>query len=116
WAYVFIDFITEGSGPSAWIALLAGIVNIARMSGWLSFRTLGHPILWVLHLAYFWIGIGFIVIFLSDVFSLLPRSVAIHAFTAGAMGILIIGMISRVSLGHTGRPLKLAGGFVLSYW
>lgn len=116
WIYVLLDFLTEGASPTAWVALIAGILNIIRMSGWMTFKTKNIPILWVLHLAYLWIGVGFIIVFLSELFSLLPRSVAIHSFTAGAMGILIIGMISRVSLGHTGRPLRLAKGFVIAYW
>jgi len=114
WAYVILDF-TRFSMLTAWVALAAGVFNLMRLSGWDSLETRKTPLLWVLHLGYLWIGVGFLLIFLSDVLGLLPRSVAIHAFTAGAMGTFILGMMSRVSLGHSGRPLKLAKGFVVAY-
>lgn len=115
-AFIFLDFIEEDVGYAAWVALVAFIFNLIRMLGWKSWQLKGNPLVWILHLGYFWIVSGFLLIFLSDKFALLPRSVAIHAFTAGAMGTFIIGMMSRVSLGHSGRPLKLAKGFVLSYY
>ena len=114
WVYIFFDF-TNYSTLTGWAALVAGILNFSRLTGWKSWKTIGNPLVWILHLGYFWIAAGFILIFLSEITDLLPRSVAIHAFTAGAMGTFIIGMMSRVSLGHTGRPLKLAKGMVVSY-
>jgi uncharacterized protein involved in response to NO len=114
-AFIFLDLIEKESSYSAWTALCAFALNLARMLGWKSWKLKGSPLLWILHLGYLWIVIGFLLVFLSDKFALLPRSVAIHAFTAGAMGTFIIGMMSRVSLGHTGRPLKLSKGFVISY-
>lgn len=115
WIFVFMDF-TGQTLATAWIALIAGVLNWLRLSGWGTLRTLKNPLLWILHLGYFWIGAGFILIFISEILGFLPRSVAIHAFTAGAMGTFIIGMMSRVSLGHSGRPLKLKKGFVVSYY
>lgn len=113
--FVLLDFFQQEGSYTGWVALLAAAINFIRMLGWRSWKLNGNPLLWILHLGYFWIVIGFLLVFLSDIFSLLPRSVAIHAFTAGAMGIFILGMMSRVSLGHSGRPLKLAKGFVFSY-
>lgn len=115
WAFVIMDFSNQ-TIITAYIALAAGILNLLRLSGWGTISTLKNPLLWILHLGYFWIGAGFILIFLSDILGLLPRTVAIHAFTAGAMGTFILGMMSRVSLGHSGRPLKLRKGFVISYY
>lgn len=116
WLFVLLDFLEEGTGISAWVSLAAGILNFVRLSGWGWQKTQGTPLLWVLHLGYLWICLGFVLVFLSDYFGLLPRSVSIHAFTAGAMGTFIIGMISRVSLGHTGRVMQLPRGFVVAYY
>lgn len=115
WLFILLDFIKPQSSLTGGVALFAGIVNLVRIIGWQSWKTLKNPLLWILHLGYLWIVAGFFLISLSDLIGTLPRSVAIHAFTAGAMGTFIIGMISRVSLGHTGRPLILPRGFVLSY-
>lgn len=115
-AFILLDFIEQEVGYAAWAALLAFVFNLIRLLGWKSWQLKGNPLVWILHVGYFWIVTGFFLIFLSDKFELLPRSVAIHAFTAGAMGTFIIGMMSRVSLGHSGRPMKLAKGFVFSYF
>lgn len=114
-SYILLDFIEQETHYAAWVALIACVFNFIRLLGWQSWKTRSNPLLWILHLGYLWVVVGFLLVFLSDIFELLPRSVAIHAFTAGAMGTFIIGMMSRVSLGHTGRPLKLAKGFVVSY-
>ena len=114
WSYILLDFL-ELPILKGWVAALCGVLSLVRISGWSSFKTLSHPLVWILHLGYLWIAIGFILVFISEIMGALPLSVAIHSFTAGAMGTFIIGMMSRVSLGHTGRPLKLEKGFVASY-
>lgn len=113
--YIFFDFIEKNEMYSGQMALVAAAFNFVRLLGWKPWKTLKYPILWILHVGYFWIVLGFVLIFLSATMDVLPRSVSLHAFTAGAMGTFIIGMMSRVSLGHTGRPLRLAKGFILSY-
>lgn len=113
--FILLDFLDLGTVYTAWAALLAGVLNLVRLLGWKSWQLKGNPLVWILHLGYFWIVIGFFLVFISDLFELMPRSIALHCFTAGAMGTFIIGMMSRVSLGHTGRPLILPPGFVISY-
>jgi uncharacterized protein involved in response to NO len=114
WLYVLLDFSNLPTLTGI-VAGVCGILSLIRLSGWRGLKTLSNPLLWILHLGYLWIAVGFILVFLSDVLGILPRSAAIHAFTAGAMGTFIIGMMSRVSLGHTGRALKLKKWFVASY-
>lgn len=113
--FIFLDFVKNESVYTAWIALAAGFLNLIRLIGWKSWKTFSNPLLWILHLGYLWVVVGFILIFCSDFLALLPRSVAIHAFTAGAMGTFILGMMSRIVLGHSGRQLKLAKGFTSAY-
>lgn len=87
------------------LALVAGGANLARVVGWNTRATLGNPLLWVLHLGYLWIGLGLVLIGLSAWVPALGGSAPTHALTVGALGTLVIGMMARVSLGHTGRPL-----------
>ena len=98
-------------GAGAWagaVSLVAAALQAVRLGGWNPLATRGHPILWVLHLAYLWIPLGLALIALTQ-FGVLPRSAGIHALAIGATGGLIIGMITRTALGHTGRML-IAGG------
>jgi uncharacterized protein involved in response to NO len=87
---------------------LAAAANAARMLGWASLATLREPLLWILHAGYAWIVVGFA---LSAAAAAAPGVVAptaaLHAFTTGAIGTYVLGMTSRVALGHTGRALVL---------
>jgi uncharacterized protein involved in response to NO len=88
-------------------ALAAGITGLARMYRWGTWKAFKQPLLWILHLAYLWILIGFFLHFFAHQLQWFPASISIHAFAMGGMGCFILGMISRVALGHTGRPLLL---------
>ncbi|MCC6807474.1 MAG: NnrS family protein [Deltaproteobacteria bacterium] len=97
--------------------LFAGLVQAMRLAGWASFRTTRAPILWVLHKGYAWLALGLVLRGLSLLGVPLPEPSAIHVLTTGAIGTLILGMMSRVALGHTGRPMiapaSVVVGFVL---
>ncbi|WP_020565112.1 NnrS family protein [Methylosarcina fibrata] len=97
-------------------ALLATVINIARVAGWYVQRIWYVPLLWVLYIGYGWIILGFALTALSA-YSLIQPSLAMHAFTLGGIGVLTLGMMARVALGHTGRALRasnaIAIGFVL---
>lgn len=98
------------------IALAAGIINSLRMRGWGSFATLRHPILWILHVGYAWLAAGLILRGVAELTDLIPLDAGIHALTLGAIGSMIIGMMSRVALGHTGRSISPAPLTVAAYW
>lgn len=94
-------------GAGMWagaVSLVAALLQALRLGGWNPWATRGAPLLWVLHLAYLWIPLGLALIALTQ-FGVLPRSAGIHALAIGATGGLIIGMITRTALGHTGRML-----------
>lgn len=94
--------------PSPLAASLAGaaaLVHAVRLAGWYTPRYWRVPLLWILHLGYGWIAVGFALTALTTT-GQIPASLATHAFTAGAMGSLTLGMMARVALGHTGRPLE----------
>ena len=89
-----------------WASLAAGAAALARLARWRGMATLREPLLWVLHLGYAWVAIGFIL--LAGVVPGLPASGALHALTGGAVGTMILAVMTRASLGHTGR--RLAAG------
>ena len=91
--------------PLGVLALATALVQAVRMAGWKPLCTLRNPLLWILHLSYAWIPAGFAVLALAC-FGMAPHSAAVHLLAVGAMGGLIIGMITRTTLGHTGRMLK----------
>jgi len=87
------------------LALFASLAVAARMSGWQTRHTLRDPLLWSLHLGYAWVAIGLAAIALADLTGEIAWSVGLHAETTGAIGTMVLAVTTRVSLGHTGRPL-----------
>ena len=99
------------------LALLAGVCAIAHLTRWAlwqPWKTLRTPLVWVLHVAYFWIPVHLALRALGEI-GLVAPSIAIHALTVGAIGGLIIGMMTRTALGHTGRLLKASRADVACY-
>jgi uncharacterized protein involved in response to NO len=103
---------TAASGAVAGIAALA--VGV-RMSGWQTLRTRYDPLLWSLHLGYAWVAIGLFAIALSDLTGAIPWSVGLHAETTGAIGTMVLAVMTRVVLGHTGRPLAAPRAATIAY-
>lgn len=93
---------TQGA---AGIALLIALLQIARVAGWFHRGALRIPVLLVLYGGYFWLIVGLLLKGLAG-FGLVSTSLAIHAFTVGALGLFTLGMMARVSLGHTGRAMR----------
>ncbi len=96
------------AGVVAAACFVGAALQAARLAGWNPWATRRVPILWVLHLSYAWIPAGLVLLALGAL-GIVPESAAVHALTLGAIGGLIIGMITRTALGHTGRPLKAEG-------
>jgi uncharacterized protein involved in response to NO len=85
------------------------------MAGWQMRFALGDPLLAALHSGHAWVVAGFAAIALSDFGAPLPLTVALHALTAGAVGVMILAVMTRVALGHTGRPLVAPGSARIAY-
>ncbi|MCY1263533.1 NnrS protein [compost metagenome] len=91
------------------LALLFGVLAVGhciRLARWWDRDLWRVPLLWSLHLAYFWIAVAFAGMALFHLGLGFSSSLALHALTVGGIGGLILAMIARVSLGHTGRPLQ----------
>ena len=90
----------------AYILILAGTLHLWRLSFWKTSKTINIPLLWSLHLSYLFMGFGMMLLGLSYFTLHLSFSDALHMITIGAIGLMIFAMMSRVSLGHTGRALN----------
>ena len=97
------------ASPFNWLngslLLAMAVVQTIRLRGWYDHRIWGTPILWVLHTGYMWLVLGLYLYGLSEL-GLVQRSPAIHALTVGGIGVFTLGMMARVSLGHTGRTMQ----------
>lgn len=102
---MLLDALQPQSRTAAAFAGVAFPLLLWRQSGWAFRATRGRPMLWILHLGHAWIAFGFACLALSDGFGVGIGAAALHAFTAGAMGTLILGVMPRVSLGHSGREI-----------
>ncbi|NOT84161.1 MAG: NnrS family protein [Methylococcaceae bacterium] len=112
---VFCLQLIDVSGT--WLALAAiaaAVLNGLRMSGWYTQRIWYVPLLWILYTGYAWIIIGFVLTALAA-YNLVAGDLALHAFTLGGIGVLTLGMMARVALGHTGRALKASNTIAIAF-
>lgn len=109
-----IDFITSVPWLIGVMALLAGTLNALRLIGWSGWRTAREPLVWILHLGYGWIVVG-LLLKSAAAFNLVAPTAWQHALGTGAMATLILGVMTRVALGHTGRALSLPPFGVVIY-
>jgi uncharacterized protein involved in response to NO len=102
-----IEIVVPSEYVMAVAAGIAALLVLGRSVYWGFQKTLGKPILWILHLGHAWIWLGLFLKAASAAGMPIQSSVATHALTAGAIGTLTLGMMARVTLGHTGRPLQV---------
>lgn len=113
-AFIFLIFDVSGL-VLAITSIAALLINIVRVWGWYDRRIWYVPLLWVLYVGYGWVILGFALLSLSA-YSLISPSLALHAFTVGGIGVMTLGMMARVALGHTGRALKASNLIALAFF
>jgi uncharacterized protein involved in response to NO len=91
--------------PAGLLLLLGAALTFARFLGWKGWTTLDEPLLWILHAGYLWMIVGAALLGLAVIAPVIPESAAVHALTAGAIGTMVLAVMTRVCRGHTGRPL-----------
>lgn len=99
---------------TAVLALGAAAAHALRLAGWMPWRTWRNPLLWIMHVSYAWIPLGFLALALAQ-YGIVTQSAAVHLLTVGSMAGLVIGMMTRTALGHTGRPLKAGRAEICMY-
>lgn len=109
-------WVADGDGIAAGGGFaLAGILHLARLSRWRGWQTTGESLVTILHVGYFWVGIGLVLLGLSMLVDTVPRTAALHVLTLGAMGTMILAVMTRAILGHTGRALTAGCGTLTIY-
>jgi uncharacterized protein involved in response to NO len=99
WAFLPASRLAGG------LLLLAALLNLWRLARWRGWATAAEPLLAILHVGYAWVALGAALLGASLLSNLMPEAAAIHAFTAGAIGTMVLAVMTRISRGHTGRPL-----------
>lgn len=104
------------AGPTAALALASGAVNLWRLHRWAGIRTIREPLVLVLHVGFVFVPVGYLLVALGILWPAhVPPSGALHAWTAGAIGMMTLAVMTRASLGHTGRPLMATPGITAIY-
>ncbi len=108
-------FVELPSVVVATIFFCASAIHAVRAFRWRIWVTFKTPLVWSLHLSYWCIVIGLLMFGLSEITTIVSHSQAIHALTVGAMASMILSMISRVSLGHTGRIIIVGKTMIVAF-
>ncbi|NMT62149.1 NnrS family protein [Marinobacter orientalis] len=120
-AALFSMILLMASLVSGWqtvtaiLAITAAVLMLVRLAGWKGWLFRKEPLLWVLHLSILWVPVALLLL-AGSLLAGWPTNAWTHAAGTGAVGCLILGVIARVSLGHTGRPLVLPAGMVAAFW
>lgn len=101
-AFAIVDVLKIDELSGAILAVLLALLHSLRLFYWHTPGIWKKPLLWVLYFAYASLVVGF-VLSAAAVFTGTSAFLAVHAFTVGGIGLLTLGMMSRVTLGHTGR-------------
>ena len=118
-ALAVVDLLAPGTVVAGLVALLAGGVALARLAGWYGWRVLGQPILGVLHLAYLLVPVALVT---RAAWQILGAEGGadwamhgLHLQAAGAIATMILAVMTRATLGHTGRDLVASPATVAAY-
>lgn len=92
---------------TGWLLLAVGALNLVRLARWAGYRTARDPLVLVLHAAYIFVPAGFVVAGLAVLQpQIFPAASGVHVFGVGAIGSMTLAVMTRATLGHTGRELK----------
>jgi uncharacterized protein involved in response to NO len=108
------DLLQAPDAFVAAVAAAAALAHSARFTLWHPWRTRRVPILWILHASYAWVPVH-LALRAASALGLAPPGLATHALAIGVIGGLTLGMMTRTSRGHTGRPLVTGRAEVIAY-
>lgn len=100
--FILFEVFLVNAEVAAYLALALFVLHAIRLKQWYVKGIWAKPLLWILYIAYAWIAVGFALKFLG-LFLPVNASLSVHAFTFGTIGLMTLGMMARVALGHTGR-------------
>jgi uncharacterized protein involved in response to NO len=103
-------------GGSGGLLMAAGVLHAARLARWAGDRTLADRLVFILHVGYGFVPLGFLLVGAAALWPPeIPASAGIHAWTGGAVGTMTLAVMTRASLGHTGQPLSATPGTQMVY-
>ncbi len=104
-ALALVSWVVRPDSPFTGVVLaVAGVLHLVRLGRWAGDRAVRERLLLILHVGYFFVPLGFL-LNAGTAFALLPAGAGIHAWMAGAAGIMTLAVMSRATLGHTGQQL-----------
>ena len=110
-----LDLARPESFAAGVVAAVAAVVQMVRLTQWRGTLTLRMPIVWVLHFGYLWLPVGLALKALALLGGFAFASFYLHALTIGAATTMVVAVMTRASLGHTGRPLVVARPTAYAY-
>jgi uncharacterized protein involved in response to NO len=113
-ALLAADQLSPGGPLAGVLAFVLALTQLMRLAGWHDRRAWAKPILGVLYSGYAWLAFGLILDGMSP-FAPVPGTTALHAITVGGFGVFTLGMMARVTLGHTGREMHASPLTVLAF-
>jgi len=114
-AVAAVDVVRPDGVLSGGVALAAALAQGIRLLQWRTLHTLRLPIVWVLHLGYAWLPVGLGLKALALLNGAVAAAFWMHALTIGALSTMILGVMTRATLGHTGRPLVAPPAMTVAY-
>jgi uncharacterized protein involved in response to NO len=109
-------WFTLPAGLNSALFTIAGVAQVVRLAGWKPWRTLRNGLLFMLPLAYAWLPVYLVLRGLAFSGGILLLPTALHALLVGGMAGLMLAMMTRSALGHTGRPLRAGRVETLAFW
>jgi uncharacterized protein involved in response to NO len=106
-AALLLWVVLPGGPVTGWGLLAAGVTSLLRLTRWAGWRSMPEPLVSILHGAYLFVPLGFLLVGCSILWpDRVPQSTALHAWTAGAIVLMTLAVMTRASLGHSGMPLR----------
>ncbi|MCK2126604.1 NnrS family protein [Thauera aromatica] len=109
-AVVALAIADLGGAPralSGGLALFCALVHAWRTARWQGWRVIDEPLVLLMQFGFLWLILAFALKAAADLGGIVPANTWIHAFTVGALGMMMLSLMTRVGLRHTGRPLAL---------
>ena len=111
-----VAWIVHPDGSVAGAAfVVAGLVNLVRLWRWRGWRTWREPLVLILHVGYGWLALSFLAVGAAILGMGLQMANALHVLTTGAVGTMTLAVMTRATLGHTGRPRHAGPATILIY-
>jgi uncharacterized protein involved in response to NO len=110
-AFALAGWVAVPNDPAVGVLLLAaGVIHAVRLGRWAGDRTFADRLVLILHVGYAFVAVGFLLTGLVAIWPAVPISAGLHAWSAGAIGVMTLAVMTRATLGHTGRPLAASPG------